>query len=187
MEYYNYPVFTPFILSLSTHFFKSKKNKDLSEYQELTKNTNIPLISDLQHNNFQTNNSAFFKFIIWMFSFLCIYNHFPDSNIKNYLFISILAHFFIFHGDFKTEKKLIFNFSVHMIFSLFLLGFMLYFKFKFHRIFDIQYVTLFLNIYIMYKDKSNNHNLSNNFVYLQWLNYIIEFFPYQLLNTVQSV
>lgn len=184
MDYYNYAVFTPFILTLSTLFFKSKKNKNLSEFQELTKNTNLPLISDLQHNNFQSNNSAFFKFIVWMTTFLSIYNYFPNSKLKNYLFISILSHFFIFHGDFKTEKKLIFNFSLHMIFTIFLLFFMLYYKYTFHRIFNIQYITLFLNIYIMYKDKTNNQNLSNNFVYLQWLNYIIEFFPYQLINTI---
>ena len=51
----------------------------------------------------------------------------------------------------------------------------LLFKYNYHQILPIQVLTLFLNIYIMYKEQRYNHNLSNIFVYLQWLNYIIEF------------
>jgi len=182
MDYYNYAVFTPLIIASSTKFFKSKKNKKLTEFDELTKDTNLPLITNLQHNEFQNNNSTFFKIIIWLLTYLFIYNHFPDSKNKNILFIAILIHFFVFHGDFLVDKKLIFNFSVHMIYTLFLLILILLFKYKYHRILHLQIITLLLNIYIMYKDKINNRNLSNSFAYLQWINYIIEFFPYQLVN-----
>lgn len=184
MNYYNYPIFTPLIISLSTKYFKSIKNNKLTEFQEITKSTNLPLITNLQHNEFQNNNSSFFKLVIWMLTYLFIYNHFPNSLLKNILFSAVLAHYFIFNGDFQSDKKLIFNFSIHMIFTLFLLVLILLFKYNYHKILPIQVLTLFLNIYIMYKDKINNRNLSNSFAYLQWLNYGIEFFPYQLLNSV---
>lgn len=178
MKYYNYVIFTPLIITLSTMVFKSKNNKNISEFKEITKYTKLPLITNLQHNEYQNNNSSFFKLIIWMLTYLFIYNHFPDSLLKNILFSCVLAHYFIFNGDFHSDKKLIFNFSIHMVFTLFLLVLILLFKYNYHHIFPLQILTLFLNIYIMYKDKINNRNLSNSFAYLQWLNYGIEFFPY---------
>ena len=116
-----------------------------------------------------------------MVTYFFLYKHFSDSTLKNIVFLGLFAHYFIFHGDFLTDKKLIFNFSVHMVYTLFLLVLILTFKYQYHRILPIQFITLFLNIFVMYKDKINNRNLSNSFVYLQWLNYMIEFFPYQLL------
>ena len=184
MNYYNYVMFTPFIITLSTKIFKSKLNPKLSEFDEITKHTNLPLISDLQHNSFQNYNSSFFKLIVWLFTFLLMYNYFPDSKEKNYLFIAILLHFFVFHGDFKTDTVLIFNLNIHIIYSLFFILSFILFKYKYHRILPLQFLTIFLNILILYKDKVNNKKLSNNFVYLQWLNYIIEFFPYHLVNFV---
>lgn len=41
MNYYNYAILTPPIITLNTMFFKSRKNNKLSEFQEITKNTNL--------------------------------------------------------------------------------------------------------------------------------------------------
>jgi hypothetical protein len=184
MNFYNYPIITPFIITLSTFYFKSIKNPNLSEFNEITKNTSLPLITNLQHNEFQTLQSSYFKKIMWLLTFLFIHNHFPDSSEKNIILFVAIFQNFIFHGDFMPEYKIIFNLSIHLFFTMFLILLFIRFKLKYQTIHKIQYLTLLLNIYILIRDRSNYKFLSNTFVYLEWLNYVIEFFPYQLFNLI---
>ncbi len=167
-------------------FFPSKLNPDKSEFSEITKNTTLPLLTDLQSNEYETSYSEIIKKLIWIYLYWKIINYYPEkNNYKFFIFVLLLLHLFIFDGKSFTEKKLIFNFSVHMIYTIIVISFIVLYKYRFQKINIYQLLTICCAIFIMYEDKTRNLPLCNNFVYLQWIIYFLEI--YTLKNKIFKI
>jgi hypothetical protein len=186
MKSINHLFFIPFILMFLTMFFPSKLNPDKSEFSEITKNTTLPLLTDLQSNEYETSYSEIIKKIIWVYLYWKIINYYPEkNNYKFFIFVLLLLHLFIFDGKSFTEKKLIFNFSVHMVYTIIVISFIVLYKYRFQKINIYQLLTICCAIFIMYEDKTRNLPLCNNFVYLQWIIYFLEI--YTLKNKIFKI
>ncbi len=186
MKSINHLFFIPFILMFLIMFFPSKLNPDKSEFSEITKNTTLPLLTDLQSNEYETSYSEIIKKLIWIYLYWKIINYYPEkNNYKFFIFVLLLLHLFIFDGKSFTEKKLIFNFSVHMIYTIIVISFIVLYKYRFQKINIYQLLTICCAIFIMYEDKTRNLPLCNNFVYLQWIIYFLEI--YTLKNKIFKI